>query len=238
MFKDYITLTLILLLAISATLNGVRSVKKKFRRKNQSKYYLLNILFAIAILLLFYLIDNSLYYPIDFDLFDKGMTINFDIVSLAISIYPISFFLSFLPKSTLYPKDNIQNEKEIYGYPVKLMPKTYSQTALFFFYIALGVLLEELIVRQFSFYTLNTLFDLEGDILVILTAIIFALPHLYQGYKGIILHFINGLLLGKIFLITGNFAYPFFLHLILNMPIIVLSIRRIYDLKKLENVRY
>ncbi len=237
MLTNYITLSLILFFAIFATFEGVRIIKKKEKSKNLTKYYSFGILIDIAILLLFYLINRSLYSPIGFDQYDKGITMNFDIVSLAISIYPISFFLSFLPKSNLYPKDNIQNEKEIYGFPVKLMPKTYSQTALFFFYIVFGVLLEELVIRQFSFYTFNPLFGFDGDLLVIVTAILFALPHFYQGYKGLIFHFINGLILSKIFLISGNFAFPFFLHLVLNLPIIVLSIRRINDLKKLENTK-
>ena len=225
MLTNYITLSLILFFAIFATFEGVRIIKKKEKSKNLTKYYSFGILIDIAILLLFYLINRSLYSPIGFDQYDKGITMN-------LSIYPISFFLSFLPKSNLYPKDNIQNEKEIYGFPVKLMPKTYSQTALFFFYIVFGVLLEELVIRQFSFYTFNPLFGFDGDLLVIVTAILFALPH-----KGLIFHFINGLILSKIFLISGNFAFPFFLHLVLNLPIIVLSIRRINDLKKLENTK-
>src|SRR5690606_23905268 len=109
--------------------------------------------------------------------------------------------------SSNYPKD-ITTAKELFGFPVSYLPNTTIEYLLFVFYIVAGVLFEELICRQFMFHSLYSTFNLNGDLLVVASSLVFATGHIYQGWKGILSNFILGLIFGKLFLLKESLAYP------------------------------
>lgn len=237
MIREYLTFFIIFSLFAYLLISGELKRRKDTPVLNISSYYIKEIIFIIILLLLFYLINHNLYRKIDFSTMDKGFYFDEIILAAILPIFTVSFFLACLPflaDDNIYPKKNISEAKEIFGFRTKLMPDKYRQIFPFFIYITIGVLFEELFCRQFMFYSLHQIFNLDGDFLVLLTALLFGAAHFYQGIKGILSNFFTGFILGKIFLITENFIYPFGLHLSLNLTIVVYAIRRIYDIRKLE----
>lgn len=233
MFLEWIILILLIILPIVAGINGKR--KKALQPSNRFLFYLKDIVVSVFVLAIFFLLKPSIYYPLDFSKIDKGINISEEVISgILIPIFSIPFFLSFTRWNNNYPKD-ITTAKELFGYPISYLPNTTKEYLLFVSYINIGVFLEELICRQFMFYSLNTTVHLNGDILVVASSLLFAIGHIYQGWKGVLSNFILGLILGKIFLIKGTLAYPIMLHLFLNLTIAVLAFRRIRDLKRINH---
>jgi membrane protease YdiL (CAAX protease family) len=201
--------------------------------KNKNVFYGKEILTSLFLLLLILLLNPRIYKPLDFQIIGKGIYLGDDILSVIEPIFfiPLVFALTSLGK--LYPK-NIAITKELYGYPVGLLPDNGRQYAVFFFYIIAGVVFEELFCRQFMFYSFHQVLNLKGDILLIITSLLFAAGHLYQGWKGLVSSFAIGMILGKIFQMTGNIFYPIGLHLAGNLTIAVLAFRRIKDLQRIN----
>lgn len=118
------------------------------------------------------------------------------------------------------------------GYPVENLPEDFRQWLVFAVYIAAGVVLEEFIFRQFLFYAIHQVTGWEGDVLVLITAVIFGAAHLYQGWPGVLSNLVFGLVLGYLFLKTGDIRFPIGLHLIHNFALVNLAGRRILALRK------
>lgn len=206
---------------------GKKASEKKI---DVSRFYLKDILLSLFTLLLFFIIDPKIYDKLDFEKIGKGMVITSNIFFGVTSIFFIPFFLAFIPKNNLHPKDASQ-AKEIFGFPVNLMPGNSRELLLFTVYIVTGVFFEELFCRQFIFYALNTTLHLHGDIILLVSSALFAIGHQSKKIKEFILFFILGLILGKAFQYTGNLFYPIVLHLFLNLTIVVLAFRRMKDTK-------
>lgn len=232
MFLDWFILCLIVILPILVAISGKRKTLRQ--PSNRFLYYAKDIIFSVVILAIFFLLKPSIYHPLDFSTIEKGFSVSEAVLSGIIPIFFITFLLSFTPWTGDYPKD-ITDAKELFGYPISYLPTTAKQYILFVCYIVVGVFFEELICRQFMFYSLNKTLHLNGDVLVIVSSLIFAIGHFYQGWKGILSSFVLGLLLGKIFLLKETLAYPIVLHLVLNLTIVVLAFRRMKDLKKINH---
>lgn len=228
--SDWIILFLLIILPIVAAVNGYRL--KTHQLTSKSWFYIKDIITSAFLLFIFLVLKPSLYYPLDFSAIDTGIMVSEEILSAILPIFFIPFVLSFTPWNNNYPKD-ITAAKELFGCPIAYLPNTIREYFLFVSYIIIGVFFEELVCRKFMFYSLNTTVQLGGDILVIVSAFLFAIAHLYQGWKGILSNFVLGLILGKIFLIKGTLAYPIMLHLFLNLTISVLAFRRMKDLKRI-----
>lgn len=231
MLIDNIILCFLVFLPIVAAVNGRR--KKAKQPASRFRFYFKDIIASLILLTIFFALKPIIYYPIDFSTIDKGITISDDVLSAILPIFFVPFVLSFTPRNNNYPKD-IMTAKELFGYPISYLPNTTREYILFLFYIIVGVFFEELICRQFMFYSLNATLHLNGDILVIVSALLFAVGHLYQGWKGVLSNFFLGLIFGKIFLMKGTLAYPIVLHLFLNLTIVVLAFRRLKDLRKVN----
>ncbi|MEO5990656.1 MAG: type II CAAX endopeptidase family protein [Ferruginibacter sp.] len=229
MLTEWIILFLLISLPIVAAVNGKR-VKAKLPT-SKFRFYLKDIIGSFILLLIFLVLKPSIYHPLDFLYIDKGIIISEEVLSVILPIIIVPFVLSFTPWTNDYPKD-ITVAKELFGYPISYLPTTTKQYLLFVSYVIVGVFFEELLCRQFLFYSLNKTLHLNGDLLVIVSSLIFAVGHLYQGWKGILSNFVLGLVLGKIFLLKETLAYPIVLHLFLNLTIVVLAFRRIKDLNK------
>ncbi|RYY50372.1 MAG: CPBP family intramembrane metalloprotease [Chitinophagaceae bacterium] len=196
MLLDWIILILLIILPTVAAVNGKR--KKAHQPSSKFRFYLKDIIASIILLSIFLVIKPSIYYPLDFSTIDKGVIISEEILSAILPIFFVPFVLSFTPWNNNYPKD-ITTAKELFGFPISYLPNTTREYLLFVSYIIVGVFFEELVCRQFIFYSLNTTVRLSGDILVIVSALLFAVGHLYQGWKGILSNFVLGLILGDDF---------------------------------------
>lgn len=165
---------------------------------------------------------------------DKGFFIPEDIVIVTIMILLVPFIIAFLPTDTNFPKDNIKDAKEIFGFETALMPITFVQLIPFTGFLIIGVVLEELIFRQFMFASFSSTLGIEGDWLVLFTAFLFAIGHFYQGPKGVFSNFLVGLAIGKMYLLTENIMVPIFMHLCINLTLVVYAVRRMILLRRLE----
>ena len=230
---QWTVMLIIFFITISSAIGGVK--KKNKYEKSKIRFYLKDIIFSIAVILLAYFLVPILFYKIDFQKLGKGFIISQDILSGIYSALSVPFLLSLFMKSNLYP-DNIQTAKEIFGFPVQLLPDSILEYFIFSLYIISGVVFEELLCRQFAFWAFNETLHLKGDILLLVTSALFAIGHVYQGWKGLLSSFVMGLLFGKIFQMTGNIFFPIVLHLLLNMTLLSLCYRRIKDLKKIKDI--
>lgn len=231
MVLDWVILILLVTLPIVFAINGKR--KKGQQPTNKLLFYIKDIIFSIIVLGIFFILNPSIYFPLNFSAIGKGINISEEVLTYILPIFFIPFFLSLTPWNNNYPKD-IAAAKELFGYPVGYLPNTIQEYLLFACFIIVGVCFEELICRQFMFFSLNRTLNLSGDILVLISSMLFAIGHLYQGWKGILSTFIIGLIFGKIFLIKETLAYPIVLHMFLNLTIVVLALRRILDLKRIS----
>lgn len=210
---------------------GLRSKNKTPASKNF--FYLRDIIISTIILSLYYLACPALYQPINFSTISKGINIPRDMLSALIPMFVMPLLMSFTPWDATYPKDP-SSAKEIFGWPTSHLPETWQQYFLFIIYILVGVIFEEALCRQFIFYSLNHQLGLQGDYLVIISAVVFALGHLYQGWLGVLSSFTTGVLLGKVFLTFETINYPFILHLALNLTMAVVAFRWIKDKRKMH----
>ncbi|HYM95483.1 MAG TPA: CPBP family intramembrane glutamic endopeptidase [Chitinophagaceae bacterium] len=228
MIDWFFLILLILIPSIGAFKGKQISNKKVVSRK---AFYLKDIISILLFLIIILLIKPSAFEKIDFQKIGKGFTISKEIVSGIMPVFFVPFFLSFFKNNNIYPK-NILDTKEFFGIPIDKFPNSMSEWWLFGLYILLGVVFEELICRQFMFYSLNEVLGLKGDSLLLISSFFFAIGHLYQGVKGILTALILGLILGKLFQIQENILYPILLHLFLNITVLPFAIRRIKELKK------
>ena len=230
-----IAIILILSPIVFSVIDYILSKRKKEvpPPKNLLKYYLLgNIeLFVLAVILV--LLNFGLLIP-DFSSIDKGIFISEDIVITTIMIFLVPFFLAFLPTDINFPKNNIQDAKVIFGFETALMPKTFFQVIPFAGFLIIGVVLEELIFRQFMFASFSSTLGIEGDLLVLFTAFLFAIGHFYQGAAGMFFSFLLGLATGKMYLLTENIMVPIFMHLCVTLTVVVYAVRRMILLRRLE----
>ena len=197
-------------------------------------YYLKDILKWACLLLVIYLIDSSLYTPIDFDLLGRGISLGDQFVSAIFSgLLPV-VVLSFIPPPFGHYSRDIATQKELMGLPVGLAPDSYKEWLVFVLFVMLGAVFEELLFRQVSFQVLYEALHVKGDAILLISAALFAVGHLYQGIKGTLFSFIFGCILGKTYQYTGDLTYPILMHMINNSAACILAFLRIYHLKKLN----
>jgi membrane protease YdiL (CAAX protease family) len=222
-FVDWIILCILVTLSISAAIQGRR--KKANISNHKIRFYLSDIGFSIAVVALLFALKPSNFSPLAFYASDKGIFVSDELMIIFFTTFTTPFFLAFTPWSNLYPKD-IAAAKELFGFPTALLPNNRNEYVFFFFFILVGVLFEELFARLLMFHALNATFHLQGDALVVVAALFFAVGHWYQGLRGVLSNLIVGLVLGKIFLIKEDLIYPIALHMGLNLTIVVLAFRR------------
>ncbi len=198
--------------------------------ENKITFYFQDILSCIIILSLFFLLNADIYPPLNFEQIGKGIRINSSIESALMTICILPFIMALTPRSNFYPKD-ISTAKEIFGYPIILLPDTRIEFFLFNIKVITGVVFEEFYCRQFMFYSFNQTLKLQGDAILVISSLLFSMGHIYQGWKGVLGSFIAGLVLGKIFMMKEDISYPIILHLISSLTISVLAYRRIKAMK-------
>jgi uncharacterized protein len=170
----------------------------------------------------------------DFSTIDKGFFMDRDYIIMISSIFLVPFIIAFLPFDSNFPKDKIKDTKEIFCSETTLMPNTFGQLIPFAGFLIIGVVMEELIFRQFMFASFSSTLGIEGDWLVLFTAFLFAIGHFYQGARGMFSSFLLGLATGKMYLLTENIMLPIFMHLCINLTLVVYAVRRMILFRRLE----
>jgi len=82
---------------------------------------------------------------------------------------------------------------------------------------------EELLFRAFAFSQLKKIIGESKILIVFLSAILFSLPHLYQGYSGLFMTFLFGLAFGFIYLKFKNIWINIIAHGLIDTVFLTLS---------------
>src|SRR5882724_5475467 len=219
MIQDIILTSILILLPVSTRIFGkIPNYKKK---RTLSTIYVRGIAGEILILLLFLLIDSKSYLKLDFAKLGKGWMDDQGIVVAFFTLFLIPVVLALYSPKLIISRDKTKDE--LFGYPSHLLPKNYKELFVFSLNIIAGVFFEELFFRQFIFYEFYKTFHLKGDILLVVSAVLFVLPHHYKKAGAMLFIFFIGLLLGKAYQYSGTIIYPIVLHLFLNATLIVLA---------------
>lgn len=82
---------------------------------------------------------------------------------------------------------------------------------------------EELLFRGFAFSQLKRIFGEKKILLVVSSAVMFSLPHLYQGISGLVMTFLFGLTFGFIYLKFKNIWINIIVHGLIDTVFLTLS---------------
>lgn len=82
---------------------------------------------------------------------------------------------------------------------------------------------EELLFRGFAFSQLKRWFGKNQFVIVLLSAVMFSLPHLYQGTSGLVMTFLFGLAFGFIYLKFENIWINIIIHGLVDTVFLTLS---------------
>ncbi|MCL6453919.1 MAG: CPBP family intramembrane metalloprotease [Alicyclobacillus sp.] len=99
-----------------------------------------------------------------------------------------------------------------------LLPRSLSEKWAFAGVAVTAGICEEILFRGMAVYVLNRQFSSLGPILtVVITALIFAIAHLYQGWTGMLAAGVIGVVFAFIYLSTGALWLPIFLHALVDL---------------------
>jgi membrane protease YdiL (CAAX protease family) len=202
---------------------------KKDKQKNLKRGFLLSSFSYSVFLLIVFLIAPHLYARPDMALIGKGVLISEDLESLAVTVCLTPLILAIFPLQKLFgvKKDIGEEEGELFGEKMDELPAKYKEFYPYLLFMVVAVVFEELVFRQFMFISFNRVLHLRGDVLVIITTILFMAAHDYKKPMQIIAILFAGLLLGKLYLHTETVLYPIGVHLLMNIPQAVLVFKHI-----------
>lgn len=227
----WLVIVIILLLLVNA-LREKNNVPKY--PTNKFRNYLKEIFSIVVLVAILSMFNLDLWAEPDFDTMGRGLMFEgIGIVGISVTLY--SLLLSCTKWTPYYPKDKkmVPLMTDLFGIPVAKLPDTMRTFWVFTGTIILAVILEEILFRLFLFNALFHLFGIGGDVLVLISSLLFALLHSNYNWKGMLQMFIFGNFLGKVYLIEGSLMYPIVIHLIHNLVVCVLAFRRIVDLRTL-----
>lgn len=93
---------------------------------------------------------------------------------------------------------------------------------LFYMWISAAVG-EELLFRAFAFSQLNKLIPQKKYLIVLISAVLFSLPHLYQGISGLLMTFLFGLAFAGIYMKYQNIWINIIVHGLIDSLFLTLS---------------
>jgi membrane protease YdiL (CAAX protease family) len=104
-----------------------------------------------------------------------------------------------------------------------LLPETNEEARWFALVCLCGGIAEELGYRGFLFYYALTWFPSLNPLeLVLATSICFGIAHAYQGWRGVVATTVAGLVMGGLYVATGNLLLPVVAHILGNMRAVVI----------------
>ncbi len=103
-----------------------------------------------------------------------------------------------------------------------MLPSTAQERLWFAILSVTAGICEETLCRGFLFHYLRNIRTPVTLLLVLLiSAVVFGMNHLYQGYAGILATTIAGLAFGSLFLLTGNLLLPILLHAVVDLQVVL-----------------
>lgn len=230
MERMWLGLLLWVALHVLVVVNGMR--KRERAPEGVLRFYGKELLTELLILGVFALMVPEVLAALDFAGMDRGILIREDILVGLMTVFGLPLVMSLTPWDSGYPRGEAAGAKEIFGFPTRYFPGGIKEFMVFGLFIITGVIFEELVSRHFAFHLLSGVLGVEGDWLVMLTAVMFALGHVYQGFGAVLTHFVLGMILGKVYMHFGDLRYPVVLHLLLNLTILVYALRRMHELRE------
>lgn len=104
-----------------------------------------------------------------------------------------------------------------------LLPETNEEAKWFAAVCLCGGIGEELGYRGFLFfYALTWVPSLTALELVLATSICFGIAHVYQGWRGVVATTVAGLVMGALYVATGNLLLPVVAHILGNMRAVLI----------------
>lgn len=104
-----------------------------------------------------------------------------------------------------------------------LLPETNPEARWFALVSLCGGLAEELGYRGFLFYYARLWWPPVNTLeLVLVTSICFGIAHVYQGRRGVAMTSLAGVLMGILYVATGNLLVPAVAHILGNMRAVVI----------------
>lgn len=82
---------------------------------------------------------------------------------------------------------------------------------------------EELLFRGYAFFQLQKIFGNKKVLIVFLSAVLFSLPHLYQGISGLVMTFLFGIAFGLIYNKYQNIWINIIVHGLIDSVFLTLS---------------
>ena len=90
-----------------------------------------------------------------------------------------------------------------------------------------GAISEELLFRGFLFYYFSVYLPAANDpVKAILSSLVFAAGHLYQGWRGTAMSFAVSLVLAALYALSGSLLLPFLVHVAGNLRGVLIFRRR------------
>lgn len=178
------------------------------------------IIIIFTIILITYLNDNTLFTIGLKPKADFSKTIGFALLLFIISVPSLYFIIQPLVNKLT---------GEIVDYSAfDSIANNFQKFSKYLFFILISAGLgEELLFRGFFFQQLNIIvpdFKFKTALIVILSAILFSLPHLYQGLSGMIMTFIFGLIFATIYVKSNyNLWVTIILHGLIDCMFITLA---------------
>ena len=104
-----------------------------------------------------------------------------------------------------------------------MLPTTRSQRLLWVLVCLSAGIGEEWVYRGFVLHYLTAAWPgLAGWAVIVAAAMLFGIGHAYQGWRGILITAVVGLLLSVLYLGTGNLLLPMLMHVLIDLHILLL----------------
>ncbi|MES2332432.1 MAG: CPBP family intramembrane glutamic endopeptidase [Bacteroidota bacterium] len=207
--------------------NDIVELTEQQKKKKRIK----GLLYMTSVLLGFYILSPRLFAKPDFEKLGKGIIIGNTLIDIITVMVTTHLVLELLPdrlRKKFGFERSEEDEKDTIGF--KKLPENNKDLLLLTLFLAIAALFEELVCRQFMFYSFNRVFNWRGDVLVIVSSAFFTLAHKLDLRKSTVLFF-SGLILAKLYQQTGSIWFPAVVHFLMNFPIVLIAARRIRRLK-------
>ena len=139
-------------------------------------------------------------------------------------VVEVGLFLALSAAVFRYGGDRIQRglRRQARGF-LALLPRGRQERLWFAAVAVTAGICEEVLLRGFAMAYVRWVWPSAGDgTVVVVTAAVFGLDHLYQGLRGVILTFVVGAVLGSIVTSTGSLLPAMAIHAMIDLRVLAL----------------
>ena len=115
----------------------------------------------------------------------------------------------------MLPPERLAAIRERFGRTAAILPSTPGEYRWFLALSLTAGICEELLFRGYFFAVTAPYVTVFGSLVI--SAAIFGIGHLYQGWRGVLQTALVGLALGAIYLLTGTLFWPMLLHFLIDV---------------------